>query len=222
MGVANPKYPHLPPHRLPGEQSQTARLAGGFIFWLCVSAAAFFFVMCVYLYTLRHSDAWEGRSILGVEAFLAGCGVFVLGLAYGLRSRRGRPQMARHFTIGVDRQELRRGEPLAVTLTVHNAEKVTGKLQVGLVAVERYDQEVSTYNNGVTSTQRQTIENPIYEQWVLADPAFASQSFRIDMPADKYCSYEGECFSLAWRVIAREVRGRRLDPRSQVPVWVTP
>lgn len=222
VGVANPKYHHLPPHREPGEQSETARLSGGFAMWLCGAVGAFFFVMCAYLYSLRHGAAWEGKSIWGVEIFLGSCGLLALGLAYWARLRRQSPRMARHFAVRVDRQDLRRGEPLAVTLTVRNAAKVTGKLQVGLVAVERYDEEVTTYNEGVSSTQRQTIENPVFEQWTPADPALSSQSFRISVPADKYCSYEGECFSLAWRVAVREVRAQRRDPHSHVPIWVTP
>lgn len=222
MEVANPKYPHLPPHREPGEQSQARRGTGGIGAWLCAAVGVFFLGCGVYVYSARNSEAWAGKSIWGIEVFLAACGVVMLALAYWIRARR-KPLIASHFAIEVDRQELRRGESVAVTLAIHDASKVTGTLQVGLIAIERYDQEVTTSTrDGAQSTQRQTFENPIYEQWTPADASLPSQPFRIDIPADKYCSYEGECFSLAWRIDAREVREHRRDPHSHVPVWVTP
>ena len=141
----------------------------------------------------------------------------MFGLALWVWRITAHPRRSRNLAVQLDRHEAGRGDTVIATVTVRNDSALRGELQLGLVSVERYDTKV-----GSTSARmgyyRVTKESPIKEDWRPAGTG--SVSFTI--PSGTLCSYEGECVSYAWRISARDHRGGRRDPRTDVALWVSP
>ena len=128
--------------------------------------------------------------------------VFLVGM-YVL-ARRYRSTAARHFEVVAEPLELHRGEEVDAELTVHDLDELDGRLEVGLVCVERYDHPPAAGGDGSTAPERATAEHVAYERWLPAWRTDEPQSFAFRVPTDAPYSYEGECLSFAWRVAARE------------------
>lgn len=215
--MATGTYPHLPPGHAPGPQTRAAlrrrraRQFLGLIGGLCLVGIA------VGVLVNRDPQESAGRTI-GPVAILVGFAVLMFGLVWLLSRVRHTPR-AKHLGVDVDRSELRRGGDVVATLSVRDPAAVAGELQLGLVCVERYDEQRG--GSGPRSVSyRATTEGTVAEQWVPVEVgAVLSRTFSI--PPAGIVSYEGECLSYAWRVSGREVRAHRRDRRVDAPIWVS-
>jgi hypothetical protein len=163
----------------------------------------------------RQEELWGGL-------FFGACGLLCLFVALAQRER-GRPRehpRLRGAALAVDRDAVRRGGELSVTLT--DARGRDEPLEVGLACDERVDTEVRVYVRGTSVVRRQTTENTIYEEWQSAPVGAGEQAFTFGVPDELPYSYEGDCVSWAWRLSARTAKRLRKDPRLDRPVWVEP
>jgi hypothetical protein len=213
MAAAREDHPHLPPGREPGAQSRRGRMgrrvAGCASPALMVGGIAFAaIVVAIGLLLASLSGGPPAWPFLVVAAGIV--------LAFGAIARglwRGRhPRYASGIEIAVDRQEARRGESIAVTL---NGD---GELEAGLVCTERYD---VWRRVGAADSQSRTTEAAIvWQAWTRAPHAALGARIELSVPADGPYSYEGECVSLCWAVVARRAGVKR--GAAPVPVWVAP
>lgn len=132
-------------------------------------------------------------------------------------SRAAGPSRLRGSSLAVQPDELRRGEELSVTFTGRGSED--DQLEVGLVCVERFDQQVRVYNRGASTVVRQTAEATVHQEWRPVEPV-GERTFSFQIPSEAPYSYEGECVSYVWQVSARAVKRLRKDPRLDHPIWV--
>lgn len=163
----------------------------------------------------RMEELWGG-------IFFGGSGLFIAAVSY-LQYRSQRPARLRRrvggVSLAVDREDVRRGEQLSATLSLHARAE---DLQLGLVCVERYDLESRAYTKAGQITIRQTKEATAYERWQPIEAVAGEHTITFDVPHDAPYSYEGECVSYGWRVSARAMRRLRPDPRLDHPLWVRP
>ena len=130
----------------------------------------------------------------------------------GLFTRLFRERRGKHLEFAVDRQVLRRGEDVTVTLTVTETGKLEKGVEVGVVCTETYaDRQTSSGGSG-TRTHRALVDAAEYERWQRAEAGMPIQRFTLSIPHDGPFSYEGEHLSLAWRASAREPVRFRPDP----------
>jgi hypothetical protein len=123
---------------------------------------------------------------------------------------------ARHFTVDVEPLRARRGERVAVKVSIPDTSKIRGELEVGLVCTERYAYRTSSSTSSSSvggrsrTTRRQTREEQIYDQRQPVDPALqAAASFVL--PPDGPFSHEGDPMGYRWTATARERRPRGTD-----------
>jgi len=125
-----------------------------------------------------------------------------------------------------DRWALRRGEELAAALTIGDPGADRTGLRAGLVCEAMYDSEsTSTDADGNTTTSRVTVTTPVFEEWAAIDPAAPSQRLQLRVPEDapfSYPRYKKAAFGLEWKVVAREDKRMRRDPRREATVQVAP
>jgi hypothetical protein len=122
-----------------------------------------------------------------------------------------RRRLTSGLEIGASRGEVRRGEEFEVLVTVPSNAKLVG-IDVGLVCTELYDEESShTDSDGHTHTSRQTSRAIAYEAWLPVEVATGVQSVRLAIPGPAPFSYEGECLSFEWEIVARGRRRRGID-----------
>jgi hypothetical protein len=125
--------------------------------------------------------------------------------------RRVRPRYAAGMQVEVDRQELRRGDRVGATASGE------GELEVGLLCTQSFDVWRRIASD---SSSRVTASASIWQQWVPAPHAGLGQRVELALPADGPYSYEGDCVSVGWAVVARRV-GEKRSARP-VPLWVDP
>jgi hypothetical protein len=124
--------------------------------------------------------------------------------------------------IGASMGEVRRGEEFEVLVTVPSNSKLIG-IDVGLVCTELYDEESShTDSDGHTHTSRQTSRAIAYEAWLPVEIASGVQNVRLAIPGPAPFSYEGECLSFEWEIVARGRRRRGIDLESGRKLAVLP
>jgi hypothetical protein len=111
----------------------------------------------------------------------------------------------------VERQELRRGDRVAVVATGE------GELEVGLPCTQSYN---VWRRMGNDSRSRVTDSASVWEQWVPAPHGALGQRVELALPADGPYSYEGDCVSVGWAVVVRRVGEKRAA--EPVPLWVAP
>jgi hypothetical protein len=215
-------FPHLPPGHEPGAQSLRNRMGLPLLWWFVGIVGIGMFLGGVFIVAGGRGPGfnfWEER--IGGTVF-GGMGLFCAGVAYwqyrlvrpvGLSSR------LRGVNLAVERDDVRRGEVVTVTLDHPQSAK---DLEVGLVCVEAYDLQSRTQTKAGVITVRQTSRANAYEHWQGVEPAAGEQTFSLEIPSDAPYSYEGDCISFAWRVSARRVRTMRADPRVDHPIWVQP
>jgi len=125
-----------------------------------------------------------------------------------------------------DRWALRRGEELAAALTIGKPGPDRTDLRAGLVCEAIYDEEhTSTDADGNTSTSRATVTTPVFEQWATIDPGAPTQRLQLRVPGDapfSYPRYKKAAFGLEWKVVAREDKRMRRDPRREATIQVAP
>lgn len=126
--------------------------------------------------------------------------------------RQRHPRRTRGLAATVDRQRVRRGEPLRAQVSAGDP-----GAELGLVCRVHYDVLVHFDRGGSTSAPtRGTSQAIAWESWTPAGPGGAT----LTVPAEGPPSYEGSAVSFAWAVQARPAGGG--PPSAPVPVWVEP
>ena len=225
LGAARPLpssggFPHLPPGHAPGAQSLRNRQGLPVLWWFVGLVGLAMFVAGVLVAAhIRRQFPWRDEAIGGT--IFASFGLLCLAVAH-MQYRKFRPARLRTrfggVALAVDRDELRRGEAVAATVT-HGAVEA---LEVGLVCDERFDLIARAQTKAGPVSVRETNQATAYEVWKPVDAAVGEQVFSFEIPRAAPCSYEGDCLSYGWRVTARQVRRLRTDPRSDHPIWVWP
>jgi hypothetical protein len=141
----------------------------------------------------------------------------LVGLVHPLDFLRRR--LARGFQIGASDQDVRRGEEVEALVTISNARGL-GDVEVGLVCSEYY----ACYSEGVGDDPggRATTYAIAHEAWLPVESAPGVQSVRLTIPPEAPFSYEGDCLSFKWEVVARGRRSRRLDAQARREISVLP
>jgi len=170
---------------------------GGALFGAGFAGAAF-------LVTLLPGD--DAPSPLPFAAGAAG-GLVVFWTMAFVFWRKAHPRRTRGLTATVDRQRVRRGEPLRAQLSAG-----TATAELGLVCRVSYD----VIYRHMDSSDRVTATATAWEGWTPAGPGGVT----LTVPSEGPPSYEGTVVSFAWAVHARPARGG--PPSDPVPVWVEP
>jgi hypothetical protein len=124
--------------------------------------------------------------------------------------------------VGASEDEVRRGEEVEAVVTIPAVGGVSN-VEVGLVCTEYYDEETSyTDGQGHARTSRTTAEAIAHEAWLPLESARGVQRVRFAIPAEAPFSYEGDCLSFRWEVVARARRRRRLDALARHEISVPP
>jgi hypothetical protein len=133
-----------------------------------------------------------------------------------------RRRMTRGLRVSTGAQEVRRGEEVEALVTISSSRGL-GNLQVGVVCTESYDyMSMSTDRDGMSQTSRETAEAIAHEAWQPIDDRSGVQDVRLPIPADAPFSYQGDCLSFRWEVVARGRKRRRLDARAAQEISVLP
>ena len=126
-------------------------------------------------------------------------------------------------TIAPDRWSLRRGETVAVDVSIAEPEAGRDTLRVGLMCQADSDVETtSTTSGGDTSHRRETRTKTLYEVWPDVDTTLGRQTIELELPADGPFSYDGSAFGFRWFVLAREAKRLRSDPHRSARLHVLP
>ena len=118
---------------------------------------------------------------------------------------------------------LRRGEELTVDLVIGDPDDGRESLRMGLVCRMYWDEDVSDADG--EGHTRGTVYDDILEQWAPIEPGMPRQSVTLTVPADGPFSYRhdpGGAFGFEWKLIAREDKRVRRDPRREATVEVLP
>lgn len=152
--------------------------------------------------------------VFDVDLFIVVAFAVVAALVVGLPSRPlafMRRRLTSGLEIGASTGEVRRGAEFEVLVTVPSNTRLVG-IDVGLVCTELYDEESShTDSDGHTHTSRQTARAIAYEAWLPVEIATGVQDVRLSIPAEAPFTYEGECLSFKWEIVARGRRRRAID-----------
>ncbi len=217
MAAPEPIGAHLPDGREPGPQSRRAGAATG-VSRMLLPAMAVLFIACFIGIPLVIATVTVAPV---VKYTVLGALTIVFLVAMYVLVRRFRPAEAGPFEVLADPLELRRGEEVEAELTIYDIERLDGRLEVGLVCVERYDRPTAAGGDSA-ELRRETEEQVTYERWLPAWRTEEPQSFAFRVPTDGPYSYEGECLSFAWRVAAREPDRDTAGDGSGDPIWVLP
>jgi hypothetical protein len=123
-------------------------------------------------------------------------------------------------------QAVSRGDEVEARVTISDAAKA-GSVEVGVVCTEYYDEDVTdtyTDSDGVMQTQttRETLKAAAHEEWRSIESTVGLQTVRFTIPAGAPFSYEGDCLSFRWEVVARGRRHDRLDAQAGQAISVRP
>jgi hypothetical protein len=124
-----------------------------------------------------------------------------------------------------DRWALRRGEELTAAVEIGKPGSDREGLRVGLVCEAKYDvEETSTDADGNTTTSRKTRVETVFEDWPEIDRSAATQRVQLRVPEDAPFSYyyKKAAFGHEWKVVAREDKRLRRDPRREATIEVAP
>ena len=140
--------------------------------------------------------------------------------AHPLEALRGR--LTRGLEVAAGVQEVRRGGEVEALVTITSARRL-GDVEVGVVCTEYYDEEqTSSDGDGTTSTSRVTCDEIAHETWHPIEAVAGVQSVRFTIPPDSPFSYDGDCLSFKWEVVARGRRSRQLDAQARSEFSVLP
>ncbi len=172
----------------------------------------------IYDYVEGAEDAASEGSQLAGSIAAVGMGLVAL-LAAIFICVQARPPSARNYRLEADQAEARRGESVAVSLSVARPERVGEDAAVGLVCREYYEVTRSGANGGTDSETEDTV---VHEEWKPIDTAQSTQRYVFEVPGSAPYSHEGSVVSFEWRIAARERRSMRPDARTEIPLWVRP
>lgn len=134
-----------------------------------------------------------------------------------------RRMLTRGLRVDANQNQVRRGEVVEALVTI-SATRGLGDLEVGLVCTESYDYESTTSSteSSPSTTSRETAHAVAYEAWQPIESAVGAQTFRLTVPPDAPFSYEGDCLSFMWEIVARGGKKYRLDARVSQQIAVLP
>ena len=123
-------------------------------------------------------------------------------------------------------QAVSRGDEIEAQVTISDAGKA-GSVEVGVVCTEYYDEDVTeetTGDHGVTQqeTHRKTLHATAYQDWRPIESTMGVQIVPLTIPAEAPFSYEGDCVSFKWELVARGRRQNRPDAEAGHAITVRP
>jgi hypothetical protein len=123
-------------------------------------------------------------------------------------------------------QAVSRGEEIEAQVTISDAEKA-GSVEVGVVCTEYYDEDVTEEtidDHGIMQeeTQRTTLHATAHEEWRPIESTVGVQTVLLTIPAEAPFSYEGDCVSFKWELVARGRRQNRPDAEAGQAITVRP
>ena len=142
----------------------------------------------------------------------------LLGVLHPVDSLRRR--LTRGLQIDASDHEVHRGAEVEALVTISNPRGL-GNVEVGLICTEYY----ARYSEGVGADDpggRATTYAVAHEAWRPVESAPGMQSVRLAVPTEAPFSYEGDCLSFSWEVVARGRRRRRLDAQAKREITVLP
>jgi hypothetical protein len=170
----------------------------------------------IYAFTQRGGAVNHGAkvavTIVGIVLPLV---FFAVG--YGIL-RTVFPPKVRGVTLTLSREDLRRGSDVDIRVEVANPDKMTGRLEFGLVCSEFYDVETTDARGNSNRSTRQVDAHTDWRPFT-GGPV---QSERFAIPADAPYSYRGNCVSYVWRASARMPKRMRFDRAHNVTLLVRP
>jgi hypothetical protein len=212
-----PADAHLPLDYEPGPQSLRAAPANDDGTGFLLPVMAILFLACFIGIPLVVISVTEAQ---GVIYPVLGALAVVFVVAMWLLARRLRSGGDVRYEVLAEPLELRRGDEVEAELLVHEPDRLGGRVEVGVVCVERYDRPAG--GGGDEPGGREVAEDVAYERWLPARHTEEEQRFRFRIPPEGPYSHEGECLSFAWRVSAREIDGAGDDSSIDDPIWVLP
>ena len=137
-----------------------------------------------------------------------------------------RRRLTRGLEVAASEQEVRRGGDVEVLLTISSARKLVD-VEVGIVCTEYYDElktgsAAYTDDTNTSTTYRKTSDDVAHETWSPVETVSGVQSVRFTIPPDAPFSYQGECLSFKWELVARGRRSRGLDRQARSKFSVLP
>jgi len=123
-------------------------------------------------------------------------------------------------------QAVSRGDDIEAQVTISNAEKA-GSVEVGVVCTEYYDEDVTEEtmdDHGIMQqeTHRKTLHATAHEDWRPIESTVGVQTVPFTIPAEAPFSYEGDCVSLKWELVARGRRQNQPDAEAGQAIIVHP
>lgn len=173
----------------------------------------------VVLFATASTDTSPSGARVGGIVLVA-MAVFFAWLTYWIW-RRGNPRQCGYLRLVVDPVEARRGDTVRATLTITDVDHCGEQLELGLVCTEYWDDKVESYNQYGEQTNRVTKTVDAAKEFRPAQRV-AQQTMEFQVPAESPFSYEGSAVSWAWHVSAVDRREHHVDPRRDVPIWVSP
>jgi hypothetical protein len=141
----------------------------------------------------------------------------------GLLDRLFRERSGRHLQLAVERDVVRRGDSVTLTLTFAEPDRAGENVEVGIVCIERYaERQQRQSQSGGTTTTRVMLSATAYERWEPAQASQPLQRFTFEIPKAAPYSYDGEHLEFHWRASAREPRALRPDPATNLDLTVRP
>jgi hypothetical protein len=173
---------------------------------------------------MRLQSQWEFRP-----RWVASLERRLLGLSNPIDLLRRR--LTRGLEVSARDQQVRRGEEVEALVTTFSAQGL-GEIEVGIVCTEyyaRYTEGIGTGDSGsgapsdpLQSGGRATTYAIAHEAWLPVESAAGKQSIRLTIPPGAPFSYEGDCISFRWELVARGRRRRRLDALAKRDISVLP
>jgi hypothetical protein len=130
-----------------------------------------------------------------------------------------RRKLTKGLEVRVDRAEARRGDEIDAVVVVSEPERL-GEIEVSLVCTEYYDEETHSSSEG--GSTRTTSTAVAYESWQPVPGLQGEHGVRLTIPADAPFSYDGDCLSFRWEVVACGRKNRGLDARASQKIGVRP
>lgn len=131
-----------------------------------------------------------------------------------------RQRMTRDLEVDTSDHEVQRSAEVEALVTISDPRRL-GDVEVGLVCTEYY----ARYSEGVGTDDaggRVMTYDVAHEAWLTVDSVPGVQSVRLPIPPEAPFSYDGDCLSFRWEVVARGRRKRRLDAQVKRDITVLP
>jgi hypothetical protein len=129
-----------------------------------------------------------------------------------------RRRLTRWLQVGAAAQEVHRGGEVEALVTISNTRGLSN-VEVGLVCTEYYARESEGFDDAGGRAITYAIA---HADWLPVDCTPGAQSVRLTIPTEAPFSYEGDCLSFRWEIVARGRRRRWLDAQASHDISVLP